>query len=297
MIEEIKIICNGNSFGVKSLNLDDSLNIIREKLKNELEIPFFFLYNESKEIKVKDEKYYKIRDIIKEKTIKLKEDKRKINFDFSQYEIKEKREGLTIYKYSSLPRTQPFSLVYQYFYDQYEPEDYNNAYIVLFCGKTGDGKTTAINALFNIIKGITLEQDWFILIDEKEKKRGQAESQTDGVHIYYLRDYNNSPVIIIDSQGYGDTRGKEYDDLVDKAFQYVFSNVIDHINAVGFIVKSTTNRIDILTKYIFSSVTSLFSEDISENFIILSTFANKTTMEKGPDFVSSIKTDADFLKI
>ena len=46
-------------------------------------------------------------------------------------------------------------------------------------------------------------------------------------------------------------------------------------------IKSNTNSLDILTKYIFSSVTSLFSEDISENFIILATFANKDTIKKG----------------
>ena len=137
----------------------------------------------------------------------------------------------------------------------------------------------------------------FILIKEPEKEKKQAVSQTDGVHLYYLRDYNNKPLIMIDSQGYGDTRGKQYDEMVDEAFRYVFSNLIDHINAALFIVKSNTNRLDILTKYIFSSVTSLFSEDISENFIILATFANKDTISKGPDFIYSIETDADFLNI
>ena len=210
-----------------------------------------------------------------------------------------KKENLTIYKYSNHPpRNISYELVYQYFYDNYNARDYQSAYVILFCGKTGDGKTTAINAFFNIIKGITLDDNFrFILISEPEKKKGQAESQTYGVHIYYLKDYENIPVILIDSQGYGDTRGKQYDEKIDKAFQYIFSHIIEHINAVGFIVKSNTNRIDISTKYIFSSVTNLFSQDISENFIVLSTFANRTTMEKGPDFVSSIKTDADFLKI
>ena len=85
--------------------------------------------------------------------------------------------------------------------------------------------------------------------------------------------------------------------MVDDAFRYVFSSVIDHINTALFIVKSNTNRLDILTKYIFSSVTSLFSEDISENFIILATFANKDTIKKGPDFIHSIQTDAEFLNI
>ena len=297
-----------------SQKLDETRKLLSEKNK----IEFKFLDSEETDISENDEPDYGIEDILKDKSIKLKSKttsiatvnetteknmkknikKRKINYDFSKYEIIKKKEGLTLYNYSSFPRTQMNKLVYQYFYDKYQPNDYSKAYVVLFCGKTGDGKTTSINAFFNIIKGITLEDDFrFILINEPEKQRGQAESQTDGVHIYYLKDYDNNPVILIDSQGFGDTRGKEYDEMLNKAFQYVFSNVIDHINAVGFIVKSNTNRIDISTKYIFSSVTSLFSEDISENFLILATFANKSTMETGPDFVSSIKTDADFLKI
>ena len=386
-----KIVLNGKSLGTKPLMLDDTLNIVREKIKDRIKIPYLFLDKDGNNIKNEDENKFKLEDISKEKNIKIKEDDSQItivlddsNFcfqklipsqkldemrkiftnnindefvfldqeefeimkddeseyevkdilndkkiklksqkssismpkeesknnikskivkkgrtiDLSKYEIIEKKQDLTIYKYSNVERQSDHKLVYQYFYDKYNPRDYQDAYVVLFCGKTGDGKTTAINAFFNIIKGITLEDNFrFILISEPEKEKGQAVSQTDGVHIYYLKDYDNKPVILIDSQGYGDTRGKEYDEMVDQAFQYVFTHVIEHINTVGFIVKSNTNRIDILTKYIFSSVTSLFSEDISENFIILATFANKSTMEKGPDFVSSIKTDADFLKI
>ena len=296
--------------------------MINDKIKED----FLFLDSNLNEIDLDDENDYPIQDIIKVNEIKLKrnsvEDNNTSNFtstssnddykefknleikkknkdiDFSKYKVMEKREDLTIYKYSEVKRQSGHKLVYQYFYDNFEGEDYNNAYVILFCGKTGDGKTTAINAFFNIVKGITLEDDYrFILIKEPEKLTKQAESQTDGVHLYYVRDYNNNPVIIIDSQGYGDTRGKQYDEMVDDAFRYIFSNVIDHINTALFIVKSNTNRLDILTKYIFSSVTSLFSEDISENFLILATFATKDTIKNGPDFIHSIQTEADFLNI
>lgn len=43
--------------------------------------------------------------------------------------------------------------------------------------------------------------------------------------------------------------------------------------------KSKTNRIDTLTKYIFSSLISFFSDD-TENFIVLATFANKKQQKK-----------------
>ena len=75
--------------------------------------------------------------------------------------------------------------------------NYKNAKILLFIGKTGDGKTTLINALFNIIKDIKIDDKYrFILIKEEEKEKKQAESQTDGLHLYYIKDINNNPIII-----------------------------------------------------------------------------------------------------
>lgn len=205
---------------------------------------------------------------------------------------------MTFYRYSKVEKKEIHKLVYQYNFDEYDISDQNYACVVLFVGKTGDGKTTAINSFFNIIKGIQLEDEYrFILIEEIPKKKGQVESQTYGVHIYYLKDYNNKPIILIDSQGYGDTRGKNYDEMLNDAFNYVFTCVIDHINSACFLAKSNTNRLDILTTYIFSSVTSLFSEDISENFIILSTFASKDTISESPAFIQSMKTEEDFLNI
>ena len=113
---------------------------------------------------------------------------------------------------------------------------------------------------------------------------------------FYLRDYNNYHIIIIYSQGYGDIRGISYDEKINEVFRYVFSSVINHINAIGFIAKATNNRIDILSQYIVSCVTSLFAGDVSENFIILINHANRDCIKKGPMIVENIKRDIVFLK-
>jgi hypothetical protein len=42
----------------------------------------------------------------------------------------------------------------------------------------------------------------FILIKEPKKQKEQVESQTDEVHLYYLKDKNKKLIIIIDSQGF-----------------------------------------------------------------------------------------------
>ena len=69
----------------------------------------------------------------------------------------------------------------------------------------------------------------------------------------------------------------------------LFSSVIEHINSAFFIVKRNINRLDILTKYIFSKVKRLFFEDISENFIIIDISANKASIINGPVLVNQYK--------
>lgn len=95
--------------------------------------------------------------------------------------------GLFQYRYSQVKISSNHELIYHYHYDTFNSNDYRKAYIVLFVGKTWDRKSTAINAFFNIIKGIHLHDDFrFILIEEVKKTPGV--SVTDGVHLYYLRD-------------------------------------------------------------------------------------------------------------
>ena len=143
-----------------------------------------------------------------------------------------------------------------------------------------------------------MEDDFrFILIQEPPKEKGQAESQTDGVHIYYIKDLNNKPLIILDSQGFGDTRGKAFDDMVIEAFSHIFSQVIDHINAVSFIVKSTDSRLDINIQYIFNQVTGLFSEDISINFFALATHATKSDIKGEPSMIKTLESNEKFKPI
>lgn len=114
----------------------------------------------------------------------------------------------------------------------------------------------------NIIKGIQLEDNYRLILIEEEMPigRGHVKSEKGGVHIYYVKDYNNKPVILIDSQG--------HEVMINKAFTFAFTSFLNCIiNIVCFIVKSNSNRLYILTKYIFIRITSLFSRDIIENFI------------------------------
>lgn len=241
--DQLKIYLNDELKFSKNISQNNNLNETRQILENDLPKDFIFLDQDECEIENKDEKEYSVQDILSNKSIKLKCDKSvrkskpeetknvssddkpeptpahpaKIKYDLSKYqEIKLDdygSENLKLYKYSNIKDvTKGHERVHEYFYDEYDVNDENKAYVVLFCGKSGDGKSTAINAFFNIVKGIKLEDNFrFALITEPESKR-QDKSQTKGVHLYYIKDYNNKPLIITDSRGYGDTEGIDEDE-------------------------------------------------------------------------------------
>ena len=83
---------------------------------------------------------------------------------------------------------------------------------------------------------------------------------------------------IIDTPGFGDTRGIQRDgDIVDQ-IRHLFSEKGDRgvsfIDAVCFIVKAPDARLTIVQKYIFTSIMCLFGKDIASNICTLITFAD-----------------------
>ena len=75
-------------------------------------------------------------------------------------------------------------------------------------------------------------------------------------------------------------RGLFYEEKINIALQYVFSNLINHINIVCFISKAYKNRVDSSTRYICFRISRLFAENIAENFIVVPTFANIYTVSE-----------------
>ena len=309
----IIIYLNGKNFCPINISENEKLEKLSNLLKNKIQDNFFFIVGDGNSLDKEDEKEFTVQKYLKDGIINIKTNSttlpapspnpsqtNKINYDLSKYQKlgKSKDSNVEFYLYSNIKCQNKHKLVFQYFFDKFIDNDYKDAKIILFVGKTGDGKTTTINAFFNVIKGVHLEDDFrFILIKEPEKQKKQAESQTDGVHIYYLRDVNNKPIIILDSQGFGDTRGKKYDEMVIEAFTHIFTSVIDHINAVSFIVKSTDSRLDIQIQYIINKVTGLFSEDICSNFFVLATHANREALNGDPNMIKTLESDEQFKEI
>ncbi|KAL1279162.1 hypothetical protein QQF64_025835 [Cirrhinus molitorella] len=92
---------------------------------------------------------------------------------------------------------------------------------------------------------------------------------------------------IVDTPGFGDTRGISHDQKITKQIQEFFSapGGIDHIDAVCFVVQASLARLTHTQKYVFDSILSIFGKDIAQNIIVLVTFADG----KAPPVLEAIK--------
>jgi len=156
--------------------------------------------------------------------------------------------------------------------------------VIMVLGATGAGKSTTLNGLVNYMVGVQWDDNFrFRLISELDTDHNQAQSQTSWVTAYVVHwrpgfkvDYT---LIIIDTPGYGDTRGIHRDRMITDQIRQFFGSgtsagVVDQIDAIGFVAQASLARLTPTQQFIFDSILALFGKDIEENIAVLATFAD-----------------------
>ncbi|XP_030607828.1 uncharacterized protein LOC115795848 [Archocentrus centrarchus] len=151
---------------------------------------------------------------------------------------------------------------------------------VMLMGATGAGKSTLINGMINYILGVEWEDDYrFKLVDE-DQSASQAHSQTSEVTVYKIHRQEDFTILfsltIVDTPGFGDTRGIERDGEIVEQLRNLFSaqHGVSEIDAVCFVAQASLARLTPTQKYLFDSVLSIFGKDVAENIRIVVTFAD-----------------------
>ncbi|KAF4111671.1 hypothetical protein G5714_008702 [Onychostoma macrolepis] len=148
--------------------------------------------------------------------------------------------------------------------------------IVLLVGETGVGKTTLINTMVNYLMGVKFEDEMWYEIT-KETTRDQSESQTSEITMYEVCPLKTPmSLTIIDTPGYGDTRGLDKDLEVAENLATLFqsNDGVHEVDAVCFVIQASKNRLSDRQHYIISSILSLFGKDIVNNIVFLITHSD-----------------------
>ncbi|EDR26286.1 hypothetical protein, conserved [Entamoeba dispar SAW760] len=168
--------------------------------------------------------------------------------------------------------------IYLYPNERFNTIDESEAIAILVVGQTGSGKTTLLNSFVNALYGIKITDDFrYIIINEDnlEQSKDQSKSQTSEVSIYYIKRTKRTPPIkIIDTPGFGDSRGIAFDIEITRQIKEAFETKVLDLNAICFVAQSSNARLTANQKYIFGNIIDLFGKNVKENFIAMLTFCD-----------------------
>ncbi|XP_045906821.1 uncharacterized protein LOC123971847 [Micropterus dolomieu] len=151
---------------------------------------------------------------------------------------------------------------------------------IMLLGATGSGKSTLINGLINYIVGVKWKDNFRFKLIEEDQSRSQAESQTSEVTVYNINHQDGFQIpfslTIVDTPGFGDTRGIGRDKEITEQIRRLFTSVngVSEIDAVCFVTQASLARLTATQRYVFDSVLSIFGKDVAENIEMLVTFAD-----------------------
>ena len=159
-------------------------------------------------------------------------------------------------------------------------------------GMTGAGKSLMLNNMVNYVYGVSFKDDFRfkLILEEDELSERQttgdtstsaAHSMTRWVSSYTLHCKEGIRVpftlVLIDTPGFGDTRGINFDESIGTNLKEFFSNKvhpISEMSSIGMVIQSSQSRLTAEQMYVFNSVLNIFGKDVTENICLFFTFAD-----------------------
>uniref|UniRef100_A0A3B4Y027 AIG1-type G domain-containing protein n=1 Tax=Seriola lalandi dorsalis TaxID=1841481 RepID=A0A3B4Y027_SERLL len=151
---------------------------------------------------------------------------------------------------------------------------------IILLGATGSGKSTMINAMISYIVGVEWKDGFRFTLTDEDQSRSGAENQTSEVTVYKIHHQEgfkiNYSLTIVDTPGFGNTRGIERDRMIVEQLRNLFSSElgVSEVDAVCFVAPASSARFTPTQKYVFDSVLSVFGKDVAENIRVLVTFSH-----------------------
>lgn len=267
--ELIKLDLNKRGTIKIELNVNNNLKNIRKNISKIVSFPFIFLDEDENEVPKYLEETTDLNKILDGKILHIKKEIKKRIILGEKINSKEK---LDYYLYPEV---------------ELNSDQKKLSSNILIIGETGVGKSTWIQSLLNYLQEVEIDENFrYLLYDEQKKQKEYEEiygkkplgsSVTDEPDIFNIgpsRLYNN-PIRLIDTAGFGDTRGELYDDKILRDLgEFLDSSKIDYLRAICLIFKATDTRAHERAKDISDKLFSLFSKEIKPNIIIIFTFAD-----------------------
>ncbi|CAF0953107.1 unnamed protein product [Rotaria sordida] len=181
---------------------------------------------------------------------------------------------------------------------------------ILLLGETGVGKSTFINAFVNYLTFASLQQaesgkpvvlipvSFLITIGDNFEERmirfgnvdnssnedfdhpGQSVTQCCKSYVFHLNDHDKKKLRIIDTPGFGDTRGIQQDDRnIEHILEYV--NNLTHLNAICFLLNPNASRLNVFFRSCLTQLFSLLDQNALNNIIFCFTNSRSTFYTPG----------------
>ena len=246
------------------LNPNNLLSETRKKLFDEIEIPFKYGDQHKNYIPKEKESEIKLKDILDGSNLYLIKDMIKRVMLGRKIETK---NGLDFYLYPQRKLTE---------------EEKNSSLNIMVIGELGSGKSTWLQCLLNYLQEIQLEEDErYYLFDEKGLLDGYEKkyvlkfpffSINNKITIYNIEPNKlfNKPIRLIDTPGFGGTRGIRYNERIIEDIKNLFqSSEIESINTICFFFKANQGR---ARDWFVPRIISLFNNEIKNNVVFIFTF-------------------------